>query len=267
MSSSTGPGTRARSSGSLLPESWRVNLPVFEGPLDLLLHLVRVNDVEITDIPVSRVCDQFHDYLALMEELDLDIAAEYVYEAAQLIYIKSRMLLPRPRHDAEEVEDPRETLVQRLLEYQRIREAAQSMAEIHELRRGIWSRPAQPIAGEEESLDLGDLSLFDLLGAFRTVLDRYDRENPPPLVLEGEVYSVRGQLDRILGEIGGGRPLDLLADLRLRSCRSEAISAFLAVLELARLRLVRLHQTAGGEILLYRTERELDAGELEAIQS
>ncbi|HPK65945.1 MAG TPA: segregation/condensation protein A, partial [Thermoanaerobaculia bacterium] len=79
-----------------LPASWRVQLPIFEGPLDLLLHLVRINRVEITDIPVATICDQFQEYLRLMEELDLDIAAEFVYEAAVLIQIKSRLLLPRP---------------------------------------------------------------------------------------------------------------------------------------------------------------------------
>ena len=83
----------------VLPESWRVHLPIFEGPLDLLLHLVKVNQVEITDIPVALICDQFHEYLRLMEELDLDVAGEYIYEAAQLIQLKSRMLLPRPRSE------------------------------------------------------------------------------------------------------------------------------------------------------------------------
>ena len=81
---------------SKLPASWKVNLPEFEGPLDLLLELVKVNEVAITDIPVALVCDQFHEYLSLMEELDLDIAGEYIYEAALLIQIKSRLLLPRP---------------------------------------------------------------------------------------------------------------------------------------------------------------------------
>ncbi|MGH9363343.1 MAG: segregation/condensation protein A, partial [Thermoanaerobaculia bacterium] len=80
----------------LLPETWRVQLPVFEGPLDLLLHLIKLNRVEVTDIPVATICDQFHEYLRLMEELNLDIAGEYVYEASLLIHLKSKLLLPRP---------------------------------------------------------------------------------------------------------------------------------------------------------------------------
>lgn len=254
--------------GRLLPEDWRVQLPVFEGPLDLLLHLIRINQVDITDIPVATICDQFHEYLRLMEELDLDIAAEYIYEAALLIQLKSKLLLPRPqRSEGEPEEDPRQELVQRLLEYRRLKEAAQALAEVDRLRQGVWTRRRQDWRpAEEEQVDLEEISLFDLLSAFRGVLDRYDREHPEPVLLPGESFPVRGQFDRLLAALEPGRPYDLLDDLRSRSCRAEAISAFLAVLELARLSLVRLHQSASGEISLYRTTRELGAEELEAIQ-
>jgi segregation and condensation protein A len=259
--------------GRLLPESWRVQLPVFEGPLDLLLHLIRINQVDITDIPVATICDQFHEYLGLMEELDLDIAAEYVYEAALLIQIKSRMLLPRPkREDGTPIEeDPREELVQRLLEYRRIKEAAQNLAEVDRIRQGVWARDkrawreAGP-GGDEAEIAMEEVSLFDLLSAFRQVLERFDREHPEPVQLPGESYPVRGQFDRLLAALEPGRPYDLIEDLRRRSCRAEAISAFLAVLELARLSLVRIHQGASGAISLYRTTRELDALELETIE-
>jgi len=262
---------------SLLPESWRIHLPVFEGPLDLLLHLIKINRVEISDIPVAVICDQFHAYLSLMEELNLDVAGEYIYEAALLIHLKSKLLLPRPTDaDGEPIEgeDPRQELVERLLEYRRLKEVAQSFAEVDRLRLGIFTRkperqPAwktEPEAPEGADLDLGEVSLFDLLGALRSVLGRYDREHPPPLQLSLESYSVRGQLDRLLALLDPLRPFDMLDDLRHLSCRSEAIAAFLAVLELARLSLVRLHQTGSGELLLYRTTRELDAADLEAIQ-
>ncbi|HEV8580027.1 MAG TPA: segregation/condensation protein A [Thermoanaerobaculia bacterium] len=252
-----------------LPESWRVHLPIFEGPLDLLLHLIKLNRVEITDIPVAVICDQFHAYLALMEELNLDIAGEYIYEAAVLIHLKSKMLLPRPpRIEGEPEEDPRQELVERLLEYRRLKEVAQSLAETDRLRMGIWTRKPQPLpAGpeEEQEMDLGEISLFDLLGALKQALTRYEKEHPPPLLLTGEAYSVRGQFDRLLGELDAGHPFDLVADLKGRSCRAEAIAAFLAVLELARLNLIRIHQTESGDILLYRTTRELGQHEREAI--
>jgi segregation and condensation protein A len=253
---------------SLLPESWRVHLPIFDGPLDLLLHLVKVNKVEITEIPVVKICDQFHEYLMLMEELNLDVAGEYVYEAAQLIHLKSWLLLPRPRGaEGEEEEDLRQQLVARLLEYQRLKEAAQSLAEVDSLRAGIWTREAGELGDGEEEVDLGDVSLFDLLGALQQALTRYDREHPPPMLVAAEAYSVRQQFDRLLEVLAAGRPFDLLADLRTRTCRAEAIATFLAVLELARLNLVRAHQTKGGEILLHRTTRELTAEERERIEA
>lgn len=254
---------------SLLPESWRVHLPVFEGPLDLLLHLIKMNRVEITDIPVATICDQFHAYLQLMEELNLDVAGEYIYEAALLIHIKSKMLLPRPaKAEGEPEEDPRQELVQRLLEYRQLKEVAQSFAELDRVRMGIWTRKPQPLpqAPEEEgTIDLGEVSLFDLMGALKTALVRYEKEHPPPLQLTLDAFSVRGQFDRLLAILDAGRPFDLVDDLRTRSCRAEAISAFLAVLELARLNLVRVHQTEGGDILLYRTTRELSHEDREAI--
>jgi len=261
--------TEATPIAKLLPESWRVQLPIFEGPLDLLLHLIRINQVDISDIPVSTICDQFHEYLGLMEELDLDVAADYIYEAALLIQIKSRMLLPHPkREDGTPIEDdPRQELVERLLEYRRIKEAAQALAEVDRLRQGVWTRDKRGwrAAGEEVELAMEEVSLYDLLSAFRQVLDRFDREHPEPVQLPGETYPVRGQFDRLLAALEPGRPYDLIDDLRRRCCRAEAISAFLAVLELARLSLVRIHQGASGAIALYRTTRELDALELETI--
>lgn len=257
-------------SGGLLPDSWRVQLPIFEGPLDLLLHLIKINKVEITDIPVAVICDQFHEYLRLMEELNLDVAGEYIYEAAVLIHLKSKMLLPRPaKAEGEPEEDPRQELVERLLEYRRLKEAAQSLAELDRVRMGIWTRKPQPLPKpdpvEEEEIDIGEVSLFDLLGALKKALVRYEREHPPPLQLSLEEYSVRGQFDRLLGQLDAGRPFDLVQDLKSRSCRAEAIAAFLAVLELARLNLVRIHQTEAGDILLYRTTREADLHDREAI--
>lgn len=258
--------------GGLLPASWRVHLPIFEGPLDLLLHLIKLNKVEITDIPVAVICDQFHEYMRLLEELNLDVAGEYIYEAALLIHLKSKMLLPKPpKKEGEPEEDPRQELVERLLEYRRLKEAAQSLAELDRVRMGIWTRKPQPLPkpdlSEVEEVDLGEISLFDLLGALKQALVRYEREHPPPMLLSTEEYSVRGQFDRLLNALDAARPFDLLNDLRTRTCRAEAIATFLAVLELARLNLVRIHQTEAGDIILYRTTREFDQLERETIGS
>ena len=247
--------------GSLLPASWRVQFPAFEGPLDLLLHLVRINEIEITDIPVALICDQFHEYLALMDELDLDIAAEYIYEAALLIQLKARVLLPQPEPEpGETLEDPRRELIERLLEYQRLKEAAQTLAEVDDLRHGLWTRSGTQTAGpgDDEEFEMGDLSLFDLLQVLRDVLKRYDEEHPSPLSYQGETFSVRGQIERLLRRFDGGRSLDLQDDLFALSSRAEAIACFLAVLEMARLNLVRLHTAGGESVLLFRTTRPLD---------
>lgn len=262
----------AAAKGNLLPESWRVHLPVFEGPLDLLLHLIKLNKVEITDIPVAVICDQFHEYMRLLEDLNLDVAGEYIYEAALLIHLKSKMLLPKPpKQEGEPEEDPRQELVERLLEYRRLKEAAQSLAELDRVRMGIWTRKPQPLPkpdlSEMEEVDLGEISLFDLLGALKQALVRYEREHPPPMLLSHEEYSVRGQFDRLLSALDAARPFDLVNDLKHLTCRAQAIATFLAVLELARLNLVRIHQTEAGDIILYRTTREFDQLERETIGS
>jgi segregation and condensation protein A len=259
----------------MLPAAWQVHLPLFDGPLDLLLHLVRINQVDLTDIPVVTICDQFHAYLVLMEELDLDIAGEFIYEAAQLIVLKSKLLLPRAtKEDGTPLdgEDPRQELVQRLLEYRRLKDAAEVLAEVDRVRQGIWTRKVDARrelggpAAEPEQLELSEVSLFDLLGAMRQVLVRFDREHPEPIHLRPESYPVRAQFERLLNALSASRPFDLIDDFRHRGCRAEVVSAFLAVLELARLNLVRIHQTASGELLLYRTTRDLSVADLEAIQ-
>ncbi len=258
-------------SGSL-PETWRVHLPVFEGPLDLLLHLIKVNQVEISDIPVAIICDQFHQYLELMEVLNLDVAGDYIYMASYLIHLKSKLLLPNPKTlEGKEVsEDPRQDLVGRLLEYRRLKDAAQTLAEVDSQRRGMWPRSSDEIRhiAKENApeLDLSELSLFDLLRTFKQVLERFDLENPEPIMLPGEAFTLRHQIERLLNVLSAGRPFNLIDDLRCLSCRQEAIAAFLGVLEMARLHLVRLHQTADGAVLLYRTTRELEVHELEAIR-
>ena len=187
-----------------LPETWRVRLPIFEGPLDLLLDLIRLNEVEITDIPVALVCDQFHQYLQWMEELDLDIAGDYIYMAAYLIHLKSKMLLPRPKTlNGEEIaEDPRQDLVERLLEYRRLKEAAQTLAELDSVRRGMWIRQSDEMrrigrAGAPE-MDISELSLYDLLRTFKDVIERFRLDHPEPFHVTGETYSVRGQVERLL---------------------------------------------------------------------
>lgn len=253
-----------------IPEAWRVRLPSFEGPLDLLLQLIKLNKVEITDIPVALICDQFHEYLELMDVLNLDVAGEFIYMAAYLVNLKSKMLLPRQKTRAGSEEDPRQDLVERLMEYRRIKEAASTLAEVDSVRRGMWPRRSgelQRIAkAEGEEYDLSELSLFDLLKTLKTVLDRFERENPEPMRMDAEVFSVRDQITRLIHQLEAGKPIDLFDDLRTLSGRREAVAAFLAVLEMVKMTLIHLHITAKG-VLVHRSSRELNREELEAIQS
>jgi segregation and condensation protein A len=231
---------------------YAVRLPVFEGPLDLLLHLIRVNEVEITDIPIARIAEQYLETLDLLRELDLDVAGEYLLMAATLAWIKSRMLLP-PDGTEEEEEgvdplDPRAALVARLLEYQRFKEAAEQLGERPLLGRDVFRAvcpgPAAPPPGQREL----EVSLFHLVEAYRRAL----RAAPPsgaPHAVEVETVTVRDrmlavmealglrgslELDEVLVPPGGGQP-----------SRALVIATFLAVLELCRIAALRLYQGVG----------------------
>ncbi len=247
-----------------------MHLPTFEGPLDLLLQLIKLNKVEITDIPVVLICDQFHAYLELMERLDLDVAGEFIYMAAYLVHLKSKMLLPRQKAGKAGEEDPRQDLVERLLEYRKIKEAASTMAEVDSLRRGMWPRKTDELQriskAEGEVFDLSELSLFDLLKTLKSVLDRFEHQNPEPMRMEGETFSVRDQITRLIQALEAGKAIDLFDDLRTLSGRREAVAAFLAVLEMVKMALIHLHITQKG-VLVHRSSRELVKEELEAIQA
>lgn len=229
-----------------------IAIAAFAGPFDLLLHLIRVNEVSITDIPIAEITEQYTAYLDTMRELDLDIASEYVAMAAELIYLKSRMLLPRPPGVVEE--SPLEDLARRLAEYERYKNAAENLHEIDALRAGLWSRPrtAPPPSPDGETLEV---SLFDLIGAFREVTERYRLAHPPALEIRHQRFSVREKMEELLARLDEKRTLPLLDFLGAMQFRAEAVTAFLATLELVRLGVARAFQrTAFGEIHVTRTD-------------
>ena len=158
-----------------LPESWRIQLPVFEGPLDLLLRLVRVNEVEITDIPIAEITRQYHEYLDLMKELSLEIAGEYIVMAATLMHIKSQMLLPKDPVLDEEEEDPRAALTQQLLEYQRYKQAAENLQAMDSVRGLIWTRD-ESVPEEFRGEEMLVVDMFQMISAFRKLLGRLGDE-------------------------------------------------------------------------------------------
>jgi segregation and condensation protein A len=219
-----------------------VRLPIFEGPLDLLLHLIKKNEVEITDIPIATITDQ---YLALLEELpelNLDGAGEYLVMAATLTYIKSRMLLPH-EEEQEVEEDPRAELVQQLVEYQRYREVAVSLGERNILERDVFAGTGEaqgPPPEGEVALAVREASMGDLLDALRSVLGRI--KPAPAHEVRREGISIRSCIERILAEFTLVDRVEFITLFPPGTHRADIIVTFLALLELIRMRVVRARQ-------------------------
>jgi segregation and condensation protein A len=225
-----------------MEELYNIKLPVFEGPLDLLLHLIRDNKVDIYDIPISFITSRYLEYIEMMKELNLEIAGEFLVMAATLVHIKSRMLLP-PDEDVEpeQMEDPRLELVQRLLEYQAYKDAASILKEREDEALKLFSR--SPQEEEEEGVSpelyLFDVNLFDLIGAFKKLLD-----SAPPEVrtITRETLTVKDRMVTIVEMIENLESVRLEEVFRESATRTQMIVTFLALLELLRLGLARAYQ-------------------------
>jgi len=244
-------------------EAVPVKLDHFEGPLDLLLHLIKKHEVNIYDIPIALVTSQYLATIGLMQELNLDVAGEFLVMAATLIHIKSKMLLPRPETaagvDGEE-EDPRDALVRRLLEHQKFKAAAGLLHEREQLRSAQWARPDErvaAIAGDDYEPEL-EVDLFSLLSAFHAVVQRAKLR--PRVVLPAEQIPIEARIDQLLGRLSETDAMgfeELFADV---NDRAGLIVTFLALLEMIRLKLVRVFQSgAFGPIRIYKRARPVDA--------
>jgi segregation and condensation protein A len=228
-----------------------VDIAAWSGPLDLLLHLIRINEVSITDIPIAQITEQYTTYLDAMRELDLDVASEYVALAAELIYIKSKMLLPRAPG---ETEDPRRDLAARLQEYERFKQAAENLHGIDTLRAGLWPRgePPVPRSADGETLEV---SLYGLIDVFRKVTEQYRLAHPPAMEIRHLRFSVEEKMRELLGKLEERGSLPLLELLGQMRYRAEAVTAFLATLELVRLGVATVYQPAAfAEIHVSRTQ-------------
>ena len=241
----------------------RVENVNFEGPLDLLLHLIKRNEVNIYDIPIALITTQYLDTITVMQELDLDIAGEFLVMAATLIHIKSKMLLPRPETSAQvegEEDDPRDVLVRRLLEHQKFKAAAELLHEREQLRAAQWQRPDErvaKIAGDDYEPEL-EVDLFGLLAAFQAVVQR--SKTRPTMVLPAEQMPVELRIEQLLDRLSEHEACgfeDLFADVH---DKAGLIVTFLALLEMIRLKLVRVFQSGSfGPIRVYRRPRPADA--------
>jgi len=244
---------------------YEVKLEVFEGPLDLLLHLVRKHELDIFDIPVAFITAKYLEYLGLMKALNLDIAGDYLYYAALLTHIKSKQLLPpdeeEDESDEEDGTDPAKLLQQRLLEYQAFKDAAEELGERPQVGRSVWLRGAElePLEEEPEVAPFADVSLFQLVDAMAKVLSRASPETTHDVLIDR--ISIADRINELLDDLRERRRMTFFSlfenlDSAGPAFRSQVVATFLALLEMARQHLIRLHQPAdSAEIYLERSER------------
>lgn len=247
---------------------YNVQLDVFEGPLDLLLYLIKRDELDIYDIPIERVTRQYMEYLNIMRMLDLNIAGEFLVMSATLMMIKSRMLLPvddRPELEEEE-DDPRWDLVKQLVEYKKFKDAAGHLEGLELMQQNAFLREDDTGVeyGNDPEASLKDVSIFDLIAAFNTALEKAPDESMKEIF--HEEYTVQEQLSYILGKVEKGEKLSLSSVFKEMTSRNQIVCTFLAMLELIRLKRVRALQEGGpfGEILIMGAEEteEEEAAEM-----
>ena len=238
------------------PSPYRIQLPVYEGPLDLLLDLIRRQEMDIHDIPIAKVTEQYLDYLHQLEKLDIDVSADFVYMAASLIYIKSKMLLPAdPLAGPEESQDPREELVHRLLEHEKFKNAAQLLYQKQQIEENVWSKPDKSLYQDEGTEGELVVSLVDLVRVFQQVLER--KKEVARIDLQHEQFTVAQMIallrSRILASDTGAISLIEFFDACLS--RHAMIVAFLALLEMVKLQaVVLLQEKQFGDILVKKSK-------------
>ncbi|MBU1006378.1 MAG: segregation/condensation protein A [Candidatus Omnitrophica bacterium] len=234
--------------------SYKVKLEVFEGPLDLLLYLIKKSEIDIYDIPISEITEQYLEYLELMRMLDLNIAGEFLVMAATLIHIKSKMLLPPDEKEIlpEEEEDPREELVRRLLEYKRFKEVAGVLQDLESQRKNMFTRSA---VTELESGDkFFEASLFDLITALTRVLKEVPKEIFQEIVKDE--FTVEQKVHDLLHMLVETPVLYLTQLFKNAKNKIEIIATFLAVLELIRLKeIVAVQNKTFDDIEVIRNEK------------
>jgi len=229
-----------------MPQEYKVKLEVFEGPLDLLLYLIKKDEVDIYDISLERITSQYLEFMDAFKALDLELAGEFVVMAANLIYLKSRALLPAhvqpPEEEAEE-DDPRWDLIRQLVEYKKFKDAAAQLSQRELEQSNLFSRMSEtPEAPPERPL--GDVSVFDLINAFNNVLKRLATQSEDLKEIFEENYTVSDKIDFIMKMTSSGVPLKFTELFANAASRTEIVVTFLALLELIRLKQLRCVQEA-----------------------
>ena len=240
---------------------YKVNLEIFEGPLDLLLYLIKKDEVDIYDISLERVTTQYLDYIETFKLLNIDLASEFISMAANLMYIKSRTLLPKreqpPEEDAEE-DDPRWELIRQLIEYKKFKDAAGFLhrREIEQEQIFAHTPLKDPRPEDDEPVPLAEASIFDLIRAFQNVLKRFDEARDFGDIVDDR-FTVSDKIDYLINTIEPGKSLSLQKLFQEATSKVEVIVTFLALLELMKMNQFRARQTGLlGEINIERTAPE-----------
>src|SRR5215471_14733480 len=232
---------------------YKINIPLFEGPLDLLLDLIKKQEMNIHDIQISKITSQYLDYLHQLEIQNIDVSAEFIYMAATLIYIKSKMLLPPDplASPEEQAADPREELVQRLIEHEKFKNAAQLLYQRQQIEENVWSKPDKSLYHDEGTEGELVVSLVDLVRVFQQVLER--KKEVARIELQHDTFTVAQMIAQLRGQILASDTGSVSLTEFFEACpsRHAMIVAFLAVLEMVKLQAVGLVQDRQfGEILL-----------------
>jgi len=227
-----------------------VELEIFQGPLDLLLYLIHKNEINIYDIPIAVVTQQYLEHLELMQELNLNVAAEFILLAVQLIEVKIRMLLPKPPvEEGINEEDLRRPLVEQLLEYQKFKLAAEHLKGLESESELYWSRPEGEVETERE--ELVEASLYDLVHAFSLLIKRTQKKDA--LAIEPDQFTVKQKIQELSEYLEKNESFSLVDYAKKLEARVEMIVLFLALLEMIRLNLLRAYQgDTFGDIVIYR---------------
>ena len=227
-----------------MEDDYKVKLEVFEGPLDLLLYLIKKDEVDIYDISIERITQQYLEFMDAFKVLDLEVAGEFVVMAANLIYLKSRSLLPAdqqpPEEDVDE-EDPRWDLIRQLIEYKKFKEAASQLQARALEQERIFARVSDGVVPEIAPLHLGEVGIFQLINAFQNVIKRLEAREDLQEIF-GENFTVSDKIDRILEMMAGGRSIKFSELFVRMASRVEIVVTFLALLELIRLKQLRVLQ-------------------------
>src|SRR2546430_11306292 len=239
---------------------YKINIPMYEGPLDLLLDLIKKQEMNIHDIQIAKITSQYLDYLHKLEELNVDVSADFVYMAASLIYIKSKMLLPPdPLGTPEEqAADPREELVQRLLEHEKFKNAAQLLYQKQQIEENVWSKPDKSLYNDEGTEGELVVSLVDLVKVFQQVLER--RKEVSRIELRHEQFSVAQMIAALRTQIiaSAENSVNLIQFFEACPSRHAMIVAFLALLEMVKLQAVALVQEKQFGDILVRKHKMFD---------